>query len=135
MPRFRFYLLTLVLTAGLWPGLGRAEAPSGQSRELGIQFETLGGNAWCKPDVSVRLTAGQVAAFDPETVPFVQMIGARWPNGSSSMPGLANLPRPQLKCRDLPLGKCFSQSIRKRESRAVRQTYLTVRSVQRHFYR
>lgn len=73
MRMFARSLLTVLM--GLWSGLAWAEVPSGQSRELGIQFETLGGDGWCKPDVKLRLTAAQAGVFQPETVPFVQMIG------------------------------------------------------------
>jgi hypothetical protein len=64
-----------VLLAAAAAGAAAGEVVKGQSRELGIQFEVRGGDAWCKPDVAVALTAPKVDVFQPEARPFVQMLG------------------------------------------------------------
>jgi hypothetical protein len=63
-------VLALCLT-----GEAKAEVVKGQSRDLGIQFEVVGGENWCRPDVAVALTAAKPDAFKPEGLPFVQMLG------------------------------------------------------------
>ena len=56
--------------------VGRAlgEVLKGQSGSLGIQFEAVGGATWCRPDITVRLTAGNAGAFKSEAPEFVRMI-------------------------------------------------------------
>jgi hypothetical protein len=56
-------------------GSASADTVRGQSRDLGIRFETAGGVEWCAPNVEVRLTADKASAFQPDTVPFLQMLG------------------------------------------------------------
>jgi hypothetical protein len=67
--------LAVALLAAAAAGGAAGEAAKGQSRELGIQFEVRGGEAWCKPDVAVALTAPTAEAVQPEARPFVQMVG------------------------------------------------------------
>lgn len=70
----------LLALAVLWlavsvAGAVSAEVVKGRSRELGIQFEVLGGADWCRSEVSVVLAAATPGAFQPETLSFTQMIG------------------------------------------------------------
>ena len=67
--------LSCVLLAVAIAGSARGEVVKGQSRDLGIQFEVRGGATWCTPDVVVELTAAKADAFEPETLPLVQMLG------------------------------------------------------------
>lgn len=55
--------------------LAQAETVRGQSRELGIRFEVDGGQDWCRPEISVTLSAAKREAFQPEALQFVQMLG------------------------------------------------------------
>lgn len=67
--------LVCALLAVATAGSAAGEVVKGQSRELGIRFEVKGGEAWCKPEVAIALTAAKPDAFRPDTVPFVQMVG------------------------------------------------------------
>ena len=67
--------LVCALLAVATAGSAAGEVVKGQSRELGIQFEVKGGEAWCGPEVAVALTAAKPDAFRPDTLPFVQMVG------------------------------------------------------------
>jgi hypothetical protein len=51
-----------------------AETVHGESQALGIKFEAAGGDHWCKPEVTVRLT-GPASGFATDDVPFLQMVG------------------------------------------------------------
>jgi hypothetical protein len=52
-----------------------ADPVRGRSRDLGIAFELAGGEQWCGATVTVQLTADSDDAYQPEGMPFLQMIG------------------------------------------------------------
>jgi hypothetical protein len=64
--------LALLLSSA---ALAQTEPVQGRSRELGIAFELAGGSDWCRPTVTIQLAAADATAFQPEAVPFLQMIG------------------------------------------------------------
>lgn len=66
--------VALIACAG-FGGETNAEVVKGQSRELGIQFEVLGGADWCATDIVVALNGPKADSFKPETAPFIQMLG------------------------------------------------------------
>jgi hypothetical protein len=68
-------LIYFVVMFAAGVGSARADILHGQSQDLGIRFEAAGGMEWCKPNVVIRLTADKASVFQPETVPFLQMIG------------------------------------------------------------
>lgn len=73
--RFRPLLFTVICVIGaavMFARTAAAEPVHGESSELGIRFEVLGGKNWCRPDTNVRLIA---PAFPSDTIPFVQMLG------------------------------------------------------------
>jgi hypothetical protein len=63
----------LLLAAGATPAA--AEPVYGRSSELGIDFELAGDSKWCEQTVVVQLGAPQASAYQPESAPFLQMIG------------------------------------------------------------
>lgn len=76
--KFDRFILTSALCAVCLvcnPPFVHAEKVHGKSRNLGITFEVAGGANWCKPDVNIDLKAQSAATFQPDTVPFLQMIG------------------------------------------------------------
>lgn len=69
----RFLYALILLTAGATATA--AEPVRGRSRDLGISFELAGGEQWCGALVTVQLTADNASAYQPEGMPFLQMIG------------------------------------------------------------
>jgi len=51
------------------------ETVRGESKELRIQFQVMGGAGWCGSRAKIRLTAASASRFQADTVPFLQMIG------------------------------------------------------------
>ncbi len=66
---------SLFLLAVLCAAAADAQPVNGRSRELGIAFETIGGEQWCSPAVAVQLTAQNAAAYNLDHAPFALMLG------------------------------------------------------------
>jgi hypothetical protein len=64
-----FVLLAAAATAAT------AEPVRGRSRDLGVTFELTGGEQWCATTVTVQLGADNASVYQPEGIPFLQMIG------------------------------------------------------------
>lgn len=52
-----------------------AEAPRGQSRELGLKFAVQGGDQWCASEIRIHLTAKKTAAFTGNAEGLQQTLG------------------------------------------------------------
>lgn len=67
------FFVALFLATTIVPSL--AEAVRGESRDLAIRFVVQGGLHWCGSHIKVLLTASSANSFQPDAIPFLQMIG------------------------------------------------------------
>jgi hypothetical protein len=71
----RYLFATLLILSASECASSRAEEVHGESRDLGITFVVEGGAKWCRPDIVVKLSSGSADVFQPDAIPFLQMIG------------------------------------------------------------
>lgn len=69
------FSICAILVVAVSVEIAIGEVVRGASKELKIQFQVQGGADWCDSRVKIRLTASSATAFQPETIPFLRMIG------------------------------------------------------------